>query len=42
MEKLGFKRLETTHKNKYYFIEEELDSYEYELTKEEFEGEKNG
>ena len=42
MEKLGFKRLETTHKNKYFFVEEELDSYEYELTKEEFEGVNNG
>ena len=42
MEKLGFKRLETTHKNKYYFVEEEVDSYEYELTKEEYEGVNNG
>ena len=42
MEKLGFKRLETTHKNKYYFVEEKLDSYEYELTKEEYEGVNNG
>ena len=25
-----------------YFVEEELDSYEYELTKEEFEGVNNG
>ena len=37
MEKLGFKRLETTHKNKYYFVEEPVESYEYIL--EEFEGE---
>lgn len=37
MEKLGFKRLETTHKNKYFFVEEEVESYEYIL--EEFEGE---
>ena len=42
MEKLGFKRLETTHKNKYYFVGEEVDSYEYELTKEEYEGVNNG
>ena len=42
MEKLGFKRLETTHKNKYYFVGEEVDSYEYELTKEEYAGVNNG
>lgn len=41
MEKLGFKRLETTHKNKYYFVEEKVDSYEYELTKEEYESVNN-
>ena len=37
MEKLGFKRLETTHMNKYFFVEDEVDSYEYVL--EEYEGE---
>ncbi len=42
MEKLGFIRLNTTHKNKYYFVEEEIDSYEYELTKEEYESVNNG
>ena len=37
MEKLGFKRLETTHMNKYFFVEDGVDSYEYVL--EEYEGE---
>ena len=37
MEKLGFKRLDTTHKNKYFFVEEPVESYEYVL--EEYEGE---
>lgn len=37
MEKLGFKkRSEKTHKQKYTFIEEVVDCYSYELTKEEY------
>lgn len=39
MEKLGFKRLKTTHKNKYTFVDELVDSYEYELNKKDFIGE---
>jgi len=37
MEKLGFKRKEEIYKTKYTFIEEQVDCYSYELTKEDFD-----
>ena len=36
MEKLGFKRLQTTHKEKYTFIEEPIEVYEYQCLKTDF------
>ena len=36
MERLGFKRLEKTHFVHYTFIEEDVEVYEYECTKEDF------
>ena len=36
MEKLGFKRLKTTHYEKYTFVEEKVKVYEYKCTKNDF------
>ena len=36
MEKLGFKRLESTHFIKYTLLDDEVEVYEYELTKKDF------
>ena len=36
MEKLGFQRLTSTHKEKYNFIEEPVEVYEYKCLKEDF------